>query len=458
MPAQVDIEHLLRRTEFVARPWRVQELTGKPSLAAAVDDILATGGPGTVSYATNSDWEHNFEYTHFWFDRMAFDSPRPIQEKIAFFWQGHFPTSLQKVLAFEPMRHLIDIYRYEGLGNLRSLAIRMSTQPAMLRYLDNNKNLNTLPNQNFARELMELFLLGVGNYTEADVEAGTAAWSGHTESGDAAAAYSWRPDWHDASVKSFLGRSINAGADQTRHGAETIEVMLGNGIVPAGASNVANRGRATRLVAAEFVSRKLWRFFAGPEPSSAVVAALRDVAIANDFAIRPWVRALLLRPEFYTNEVKQGLVRSPVDLMVAYLFHTGMRSSKATPLWWLEGMGQHPLYPPDVSGWRNNAVFVNAGAMAQRSLAARQFMWQSWLGFWAGDGLIHLGAGTISRAEAEAMAGQPDQFVDVLLSKMMLPLTPASREVMYAHSRASQWFERLDLVGLALLAPEVHVA
>ena len=111
---------------------------------------------------------------------MAYDSPRPIQEKMAFFWHGHFCSSSEGGCA-ELMREQIDLFRGHGLGNLRTLATTMSTQVAMLRYLDNNENRKTSPNQNFARELMELFLLGVGNYTEADVEAATAAWTGHTD-------------------------------------------------------------------------------------------------------------------------------------------------------------------------------------------------------------------------------------------------------------------------------------
>ena len=111
---------------------------------------------------------------------MAFDSPRPLQEKMAFFWHGHFCSEFGKVGDAEQMRLQIDLFRKNGLGNVRDLAKPMSTQVAMLRYLDNNQNKKTSPNQNFARELMELFLLGVGNYTEADVEASAAAWTGHT--------------------------------------------------------------------------------------------------------------------------------------------------------------------------------------------------------------------------------------------------------------------------------------
>ena len=289
------------------------------------------------------------------------------------------------------------------MGNLRSLAKTMSTQVAMIRYLDNNDNRRTSPNQNFGRELMELFMLGVGNYTEQDVEASTAAWTGHTDNWETDA-YVWRADWHDNTTKTYLGRTINVDkspAAQMLHGPETIDTMLGTGVVPATATNVANRGRETRAVSAEFISRKLWLFFAGTTPPPAVIAALRDVAIANDFAITPWVRALLLRDEFYDAGVKQGLVRSPVDLTVALLVASGKRSEVATPLWLMEGMGQRPLFPPNVSGWRHNGYFVNASAMAKRTQAGQMFFWRLMETYWTdtgpGAGTITLPGGSLTR-------------------------------------------------------------
>ena len=131
--------------------------------------------PGTIPFTEVENWQRGEELTHFWLDRMAHDSPRPIQEKMSFFWHGHFCSEFSKVGSADLMAEQIDTFRYGALGNLRTLATTMSTQVAMLRYLDNNQNKQTSPNQNFARELMELFLLGVGNYTEADVEVATAA-------------------------------------------------------------------------------------------------------------------------------------------------------------------------------------------------------------------------------------------------------------------------------------------
>jgi uncharacterized protein (DUF1800 family) len=458
MPAQSDIEHLLRRTEYVARVNRVAELVAKPSLEAAVDDILAVpADPGSVTFTQTQNWRQGEELTHFWLDRMAHDSPRPFQEKMGFFWHGHFCSELSKVGSGALMRQQIDTFRYGALSNLRTLATTMSTQVAMLRYLDNNRNKRTSPNQNFARELMELFLLGVGNYTEADVEAATAAWTGHTDQWDTDQ-YVWRADWHDGNPKPFLGRTINSGGDPTQHGAETIAVMLGDGVVPAAADLVANRGRPTREVAAEFISRKLWIELAGTTAPPAVVDHLRGVAIANDFAIAPWVRALLLRPEFYSTEVRQGRVRSPVEFVVQCLVATGRRSSAATPLWLMEGMGQRPLFPPNVSGWKHNGYWVNASAMAKRTEATRQFMWRSMSGYWNGDGLIHLGGGTISRSEVETTyRNQPVALLDRFLTLMGVTLSSSSYGAVRTYLEQSSWWERSDALFLILLAPDLHV-
>jgi len=458
MASRSDIEHLLRRTEFVARRSRVDALLPL-SRAAAVDNILAVpADPGSVSFTSSENWERGVELTHYWLDRMAHDSPRPLQEKMAFFWHGHFCSDLSKVGSAALMRQQINLFRRRGLGNVRTLARIMSTQVAMLRYLDNNQNKQSSPNQNFARELMELFLLGVGNYTEADVEAATSAWTGHGDQWDTGE-YVWRPEWHDGSRKRFLRRWINDGGDPKLHGKETIDVILGNGIVPDGATVASNRGRPTREVAAEFLSKKLWIEFAGTEPSKAVIGALRDAALANDFAITPWLRTLLMRDEFYSTEVKRGLVRSPVEFMVAGLVATGRRSVDGTPIWLMDGMGQRPLYPPNVSGWRHNGYWVNASAMAKRTDTARQLVWRSMSGYWDGDGRIHLGRGSITRTEVEAdTPGAPKAVLDRLLDLMDLSLRSSTYDALLTYARRAQRWERSDLVMLILLAPDFHTA
>jgi uncharacterized protein (DUF1800 family) len=459
MPSQSDIEHLLRRTEFVARPARVQHLLGLGTIEAAVDDILdVPADPGTVTFVASENWQRGEELTHFWFDRMAHDSPRPVQEKMGFFWHGHFCSEFSKVGSATLMREQIDTFRSGALGNLRTLATTMSTQVAMLRYLDNNQNRQSSPNQNFARELMELFLLGVGNYTEADVEAATAAWTGHTDRWDTDE-YVWRAEWHDGSTKQFLGRTINTGADFTKHGYDTINVILGDGVVPSGATVASNRGRPTREVAAEFISKKLWTEFAGSAPPAGVIAAMRVAAIDNDFDIVPWLRPMLTSSEFYTTDVKQGLVRSPVEYVVAALAATGFRSQYATPLWLMFGMGQRPLFPPNVSGWKHNGYWVNASAMSKRIHMARSFGWRALTGYWDEGGRIQLAGGTVSRTEVlEDYRDRPIELLDRLTELMAIALTSSSHDALGSLSQQMSRWERGDLVALILMAPELHVA
>ena len=142
------------------------------------------------------------------------------------------------------MREQIDLFRSGGFGDLRTLANTMSTQVAMIRYLDNNHNRSTSPNQNFARELMELFLLGVGNYTEADVEAATAAWTGHTDNWETDQ-YVWRADWHDRRPRRTSVVTINAGPTGIVHGYDTIRAMLGGRHGAGHSEPASNRGRLT---------------------------------------------------------------------------------------------------------------------------------------------------------------------------------------------------------------------
>jgi uncharacterized protein (DUF1800 family) len=456
MPDLADIEHLLRRTEYVARPERVDELMALPTRAAAIDDILdVPSNPPSVTFTATNEFQRGDELARFWLDRMAHDSPRPLQEKMGFFWHGHFCSDLRKAVFATLMREQIDLFRRRGLGKLRTLARSMSTQVAMLRYLDNNQNQRTSPNQNFARELLELFLLGVGNYTEADVEAATAAWTGHSDD-ELSGSYVWRADWHDGLPKQFLGRTINAaGTDPRRHGRETIDVVLGNGVVPVG----PNAGRPSRTVAAEFVSRKLWIEFAGTDPSPAVLGALRNAALDNDFALRPWLRRLLDHDEFYAPAVRRGLVRSPVEFVVAILVATGRRAAEAAPLWRMEGMGQRPLFPPNVAGWKHNGYWVNAGAMAKRTEATLIAERESMLGYASGDGRVHLGRGSITKTQIESTwAAQPGTLLDRMLELMDVALDASSYGVMLDLAQQLSPAQRTDLVHMIMLTPEFQLA
>ena len=171
MPAlnEVNVRHLLRRTEIVDRPQRVAALLASSSLEAAVDDVMDVAanppsatldGPGG-----SEEWRRGIRMSDHWMGRMAW-ATRPFGERMAFFWHGHITTSINKIGSADLMQAQIDLFRQRGLGaegdsgNVADLVEQASKQLALLRYLDNHKNFAASPNQNFARELMELFLLG----------------------------------------------------------------------------------------------------------------------------------------------------------------------------------------------------------------------------------------------------------------------------------------------------------
>ena len=472
---EANVRHLLRRTEFVDRPHRVSELMAMASIEDAVADVLAvSANPPSVTFTApaDRDWERGQDLMHFWLDQMAHDSARPFQERMAFFWHGHFCSEFGKVGSSMLMREQIDLWRRDGLGGIHDLATTMSTQVAMIRYLDNNQNKKTSPNQNFARELMELFLLGVGNYTEADVEASTAAWTGHSDQwDDDVSPYRWRADWHDSSPKDFLGRRINTDSATSAwpgHGPETISVILGNGVVPVGAENATNRGRPTRDVSAEFLSRKLWTSFGTDTPPPAGVSgAMREALTSTDFSVRPWVTAMLTHPDFYSDSVRHGLVRTPVEYVVALMVATGQRSRQANVTWLMESMGQRLLFPPNVSGWRPNGYWVNASAMEGRARTAQSFAWTSSRTYWKGaDGPITLAGGSIMRSEITARTPFPEQlpvlsntdFVNRLLDLMRLQQSPETVAEIVRYADGATVWERNNALLLIMLAPEMHLA
>lgn len=473
MPAvnESNVRHLLRRAEFVDRPARVTALLAKATWAEVVDDVMAiSSSPPSVTFrAEDENWQRGEHLSTFWLDQMAFDSTRPLLEKMAWFWHGHFCSEFGKVNSAELMREQIDLFRRSALGNVRQLAKDMSIQVAMLRYLDNNENKKTSPNQNFGRELLELFLLGVGNYTEGDVESSTAAWTGHGDDWESDQ-YIWRNNWHDFTQnKPFLGTTINTGTSDAAgrlHGFDVIDVVLGSGTVPASAAKVENRGRPTREVAAEFLSRKLWFAFADLLPPPGAMAAMRTALLDNDFAVRPWVRAMLLHDDFYTDGVRAGLVRPPIEYAVHLLAASNKRADGGI-LWLMDGMGQRPLFPPNVSGWKWNSYWINVSAMEWRARGAQHAYWYCMRDYWSGAKVLRLPDGNIPQSEVVALSGTwPNQyptltdadFVDRILSLTRLRVSSTVRTQAIAFCAEAGIWGRPDVLLLLLLAPDHQMA
>ena len=357
MADSADLAHLLRRTEFVARPARIAELSAL-ALSDAVDNILDFTANNNTQVPANlqvQDDANAFNQQvgayNWWLDTMT-TRPRPFQEKMTLFWHGHFVSEWDVVGRTDHMMSQNQLYRVNALGNFVNLTQAMSLEPAMLLYLSNAVNYKTAPNQNFGRELMELFTLGVGNYTEDDVVAAAAAWTGYNYD-TTTHAYEYRSSKHDSGLKTFFGKVQN---------------WDGPGII----NEILLNNPDKQLIAARLIAKKLWEFLAYPKPDVSIVNALGDIFIAAGMELLPLVRALLNRPEFYTPEAKQGLVRTPTEWAVALLAASGQTSSAVGLYYMSDQMGQTVFNPPNVAGWKNNSYWMTTSALSGRAAVAKK--------------------------------------------------------------------------------------
>ena len=285
----------------------------------------------------------------------------PLQEKLTLFWHGHFATANDKVDDPRLMYLQNALFRSMAAGNFRDLVQQMSLQPAMLIWLDNDPNTKGHPNENFARELMELFVLGVGNYTQDDVVASARAWTGHNTLDSDRTQYHFYPNRHDTGLKTFMG------VTQNWDGPDIINFML--------------RDDATRKgIAARFIAKKMWSFFAYPGPDDTIVTTLADAFVAADLSIAALVRAIFNHPAFLSPAAKQGLVRSPAEWVVTCMRGVGISAVNANPQWWMEDMGQALFEPPNVSGWRPNGYWLTTSRIWARVNWTRYIIWKNGVG------------------------------------------------------------------------------
>lgn len=360
MPTPADIAHLLRRAGFGGTAAEITTLAGQP-LDQTVDQLLdfsAAPDDAQPDFLTDdafADWEREYLLQQWWLDRMA-TTACPLQEKLALFWHGHFATQNEKVGDMLLMYQQNSLFRHAGAGNFRDLVHSMSLQPAMLIYLDNDPNVAGEPNENFARELMELFTLGVNQYTQLDVEASARAWTGFNTLNSDREQFHFYPTRHDNGMKTFMGVTRNFD------GPAIIDYILAENTVK-------------KMTAARFIAKKVWTFFAYSSPDSTLLDAITQAFYDSDLDITTLLRAIFLRPEFYSPTAYQGLVRSPVEWVVALMRTLNVTAEDTNPQWWMSDMGQQLFEPPNVAGWKNNAYWISTTALWARADFARYLTW-----------------------------------------------------------------------------------
>ena len=399
-----DAAHLLRRAGFGGSVEEV-EAYRKLGPEAAVDLLLTPQPDGGES---PFDWRGSFDgnnaggpigpLTAWWLHRML-EGPNPLVEKLTLFWHGHFATGRDKVNNAFALAAQNELFRQQGLGDFADLVLEVSRDPAMLRYLDNDKNVKGKPNENYARELFELFTLGVhGGYSEKDVQEAARAFTGwtHTHASDSnkhERRFVFQKDKHDAGVKTVLGQQGEfTGADIVRLACEHEST-------------------------ARFVTGKLWRFFVSEAITPSQAAELEAVWREHGGNIREVLRAILTSEAFYAPEHRYALVKSPVEYVIGTLKATRAKLQPGHYLA-LEGvlgtMLQTLFLPPNVKGWDGGDAWI-----ADHTLLNR-------LGF----------VGALLGGSLPARKASPDEVVPQ--ARFELPVGRNARET-------------IDLIGKALM-------
>lgn len=279
------------------------------------------------------------ELTAWWVERMSV-SEHPLEEKMTLFWQGHFATSAQKIKASSSVYHYNDTLRRHALGDIKALAIAVGQSPAMLVYLDNARSTKAKPNENWARELMELFTMGQGAYTERDIKESARAFTGWAFNQNG---FIYRENQHDFGEKTFLGQS------GPFDGWDVIDIIF------------------EQPATSRFLSRKLLTYFVQEDPAETLVEAFAESLRANGYVLKPSLAALFESEAFYSEAAMGGLIKSPAhfvtqlahDLQLDPLPVSHMTRAMA-------GLGQNPFMPPNVKGWDGGRAWINANTLLTR--------------------------------------------------------------------------------------------
>ncbi|HEY3246659.1 MAG TPA: DUF1800 domain-containing protein [bacterium] len=273
-----------------------------------------------------------------WVTRMI-QTRRPLQERLVLFWHGLLVSGLPEVRNAEHMAMQLDLFRRSAAGNFKQLILDISRDPAMLGYLDNDTNRRGRPNENYARELMELFTLGVGNYTEADVKESARAFTGWTFAGNQ---FVFQRNQHDDGQKTFLGRTGNFD------GTDVIDIIF------------------EQPAAARHLSRKLFEHFVYLGPEEAVVNELAEIFKRTNWDVKSVLRAIFQSDLFYSEKALRSQIKSPVRLVIGAVRATGARIPEPGLVRAMDLMGQALLYPPNVGGWPAGRGWINTATILVR--------------------------------------------------------------------------------------------
>ena len=367
---QKDILHLLMRTSYGIQAEQVRPMLDL-SRTEAVDHILSrihnkpySIPPGWMGEQTTHKHkklskeerrkmnkirrERGIELKAWWFEEMI-KSSSPFTEQMTLFWHNHFTSSLRKVKSPKLMYGQNLLLRKYAFGNFRDLLHAITEDPAMILYLDNQSNRKGKPNENFARELLELFTLGEGNYTEQDIKEAARAFTGYQINRKTGEFYiNFRQ--HDFDVKSFMNRKGKF------IGEDIVDIIL------------------EKPQVARYISEKIARQFIN-NPRKKFLLEIADYFFNANYEILPLVRYILCSEEFWSPNNRGSMIKSPVELIVGTLRTLGFQPNEFKPL--VQGsrkMGQDLFDPPNVKGWTGGKQWVTTNTFLARKSILLKFL------------------------------------------------------------------------------------
>ena len=373
------VAHLLRRTTFGASLADF-ERAASDGYARTVDRLLETKPaappPLTAPDGTPVAGRLNVNELQLWWVQHILATPTPFAERMTLFWHGHFTSDYRKVGLQTPFIYWQNLtWRDMGLTDLRSMLMRVTTDPAMLRYLDLSTSTGQNPNENYARELLELFTMGVGNYGEDDVRAAARALAGWTEP---------RPTRQMDVVVDAKNKVVQRQAlfDQPVSGAFVANrAYRGGPITFLGHKDTFDTQKVIDRILAHpatgpFMARKVAQHFVSSRVDDGFVKRVGERFRASKYDVKTLMRDVLTSPEFVADQSYRALVKSPVE----YMIHT-LKAVDAPQLTKLvvgasANMGQVLFDPPDVGGWPNNEAWISSNNMIARVNFATQVLGQ----------------------------------------------------------------------------------
>ena len=286
--------------------------------------------------------------SYWWANRML-TSQRPLQEKMALFWHGHFASNEAKVRDYRKLLGQLELFQKQGMGNFRDLTVAVAQDPAMLSFLDAGVNVKGASNENFAREIMEIFTMGVGHYTEMDIREAARAFTGWNY---VDVNFVVNKDQHDDGEKTFLGHTGRLD------GVDVIDLIM------------------QLPVTADYIAGKIYRFFVRQELSPELQKKLGAILRQNHYEISPLLETIFLSRDFYSPASVGTQIKSPVQLAVETYKKLGQTNIPGVPDFnqATSALGQQLFSPPTVAGWAGGQSWITPGLLLERGNLARDIL------------------------------------------------------------------------------------